>query len=371
MGSRSDMFIVWRNLTFNKTRFALSVAGVALALMLVLILAGFRTGLLLQITAYLRNSPGSLVVAQSGVRGFFGVSSMLPVGAAEEAGRIDPDARIVPILTQSGYLTLHGKRIYVFLIGYDPVRGGGPWRLAEGREPQSGLEVVADRRLARQHGIAIGDSLTVGRLKFPVVGLSEGTASWMTSLVFIRRASLEKLLLTPDLVSYLMVTPGPGIDPAAGQQQLQRIDGVDVWTKTEMITADLKTFAPLFAPITLMTVIAFTVGVLLTGLVAYTDVIERRREYGVLKALGAGPWRLYALIGAQAAIVTVLGAAAGTVLAYAVAQLIMTLRPQFLVSVDPLALVTALGLGSVMALLAALLPARIIAVLPPSEVFRR
>lgn len=121
------MFIVWRNLVINKTRFALSVGGVALALMLVLILAGFRTGLLLQITAYLRNSPGSLVVAQSGVSSFFGVNSMLPVGAAEEVARLDPGARIVPILTQSGYLTLHGKRVYVFLIGYDPAAGGGPW----------------------------------------------------------------------------------------------------------------------------------------------------------------------------------------------------------------------------------------------------
>lgn len=365
------MFIVWRNLTINRARFALSVAGVALALMLVLILAGFRTGLLLQTTAYLRNSPGSLVVAQSGVRGFFGVSSMLPVGAAEEVGRIDPRARVIPILTQSGYVNLHGKRIYVFLIGSDPASGGGPWRLAEGRQPQQGLEVVADRRLARQHGIRLGNTLEVGRLKFPVVGLSEGTASWMTSLVFIRRAALEELLLTPDLVSFLLVTPPPGVDPATAQQQLRRLDGVDVWTKGEMIGADLRTFAPLFAPITLMTVIAFAVGVLLTGLVAYTDVIERRREHGVLKALGASVWRLYRQIGAQAAIVTTLGAAAGTVLAYGVAQLITGLRPQFLVSIDPSALRTALGLGSAMALLAALLPARIIAALPPSEVFRR
>lgn len=243
--------------------------------------------------------------------------------------------------------------------------------LTAGREPQQGLEVVADSRMARQHGIAIGDVLEVGRLKFPVVGLSEGTASWMTSLVFIRRAALQELMLTPDLVSYLMVAPGPGTNPDAAQQRLRSVDGVDVWTKGEMVAADLKTFAPLFAPITLMTVIAFAVGVLLTGLVAYTDVIERRREYGVLKALGASPWRLYGLIGTQTAIVTVLGAASGTILAYGVARLIMTLRPQFLVSVDPLALITALGLGSAMALLAALLPARIIAALPPSEVFRR
>lgn len=367
----TGVFLVWRNLISNKTRFALSVAGVALALMLVLILAGFRTGLLLQITAYLRNSPGSIVVAQSGVSSFFGVSSLLPAGAVEDVRRMDRGARIVPILTQSALLTLHEKRVYAFLIGYDPALGGGPWRLAGGREPRQGLEVVIDRKLARQHGMAIGDALQVGGLTFPVVGLSEGTASWMTSLVFIRRASLEQLMPSPDLVSYLLIAPSTGVAPAVVQQALRRVSGIDVWTKGQMIAADLKTFAPLFAPITLMTVIAFAVGTLLIGLVAYTDVIERRREYGVLKAVGAGAWRLYRVVAFQATVVAALGVAVGMVLAYGVAQLIMRLRPQFLVSIAPSAFAVAFGLGMMMAILAALLPGRLIAALPPAEVFRR
>ena len=47
------MLIARRNLTQEKTRLALSIGGVALAIMLVLILDGLLVGIFRQITAYL------------------------------------------------------------------------------------------------------------------------------------------------------------------------------------------------------------------------------------------------------------------------------------------------------------------------------
>ena len=47
------MLIARRNLTQEKTRLALSIGGVALAIMLVLILDGLLVGMFRQITAYL------------------------------------------------------------------------------------------------------------------------------------------------------------------------------------------------------------------------------------------------------------------------------------------------------------------------------
>lgn len=61
------MSIALRNLLKDKTRFALSVIGVALAVMLILLLGGFLSGMNTQITAYLDHAPGSVVVAQDGV----------------------------------------------------------------------------------------------------------------------------------------------------------------------------------------------------------------------------------------------------------------------------------------------------------------
>ena len=49
-------------------RFAISVSSVALAVLLILLLSGFLSGMNAQITAYLNHAPGSLVVAQAGVK---------------------------------------------------------------------------------------------------------------------------------------------------------------------------------------------------------------------------------------------------------------------------------------------------------------
>lgn len=62
-----SVLIAFKNLLQEKFRLLLSVAGVSLAVMLVLILNGFVSGLYKQVSAYLDNSPGSLVVMQQGV----------------------------------------------------------------------------------------------------------------------------------------------------------------------------------------------------------------------------------------------------------------------------------------------------------------
>jgi putative ABC transport system permease protein len=61
------MFLARRNLFQDITRLALSVGGVALAVMLILLLNGFLAGMNRQITSYLTYSPGSLILSQKGV----------------------------------------------------------------------------------------------------------------------------------------------------------------------------------------------------------------------------------------------------------------------------------------------------------------
>jgi len=61
------MKIAWRNLLKDKTRFVLSIGGVALAVMLILLLNGFLVGINAQIAAYRNHEPGLLVVTQDGI----------------------------------------------------------------------------------------------------------------------------------------------------------------------------------------------------------------------------------------------------------------------------------------------------------------
>jgi putative ABC transport system permease protein len=369
---RLEVSLARRNLFQDKVRPALSVAGVALAVMLILLLSGFLSGMNRQISAYLDYTPGSLVIAQEEVRNLLGATSLLPSNIADSARGVAGVSQVIPILSQFVILDLHGKKQPAYLIGYDPAIGGGPWRIADGREPQADDEVVFDRMLARRHAMALGDQFEVMGQKFTVVGLSEGTSSWMTSFFFIRKSAAEALLRAPGATSFLLVAPSDGIASETLQGRLDDLPGTEVLLKHEMVANDLKLFACVFStPLKLMVGIAFLVGTLVVGLVIYTATVERQREYGVLKAIGARNGVLYRIVTIQALIAAGAGVLAGVGLAFGAAQLIMALRPQFLVMIEPAAVARAMLAGLAMSLLAALFPARVIAELAPAEVFRR
>ena len=366
------MFLARRNLFQDKIRLALSVSGVALAVMLILLLNGFLAGMNQQITSYMDHSPGSIVVAQKGVRNLLGATSLLPQDATAEAKAVEGVARVIPVLSQFVILDLHDKKQPAYLVGYDPDRGGGPWKIISGREPQTDREMIFDRVLAERHALHIGDTFEVMGQDFTIVGLSDGTTSWMTSFFFIRKSAAEKLLRAPGAVSFLLIELEVGANPNDIQSRLDDLPGVNALTKDEMAANDLKLFARVFsAPLKLMVGIAFLVGTMVVGLVIYTATIERQREYGVLKAIGASNQVLYRVVAAQALVAALAGAIAGVLLAYGVAQGIMAARPQFLIALDPRDVVRALLTGIGMALAAALFPARVIASLAPAEVFRK
>jgi putative ABC transport system permease protein len=153
---------------------------------------------------------------------------------------------------------------------------------------------------------------------------------------------------------------------------LQNLSGANALLKQDVIANDTRLFTRVFsAPLRLMVAIAFLVGTLVVGLIIYTATVERQREYGVLKAVGAHDTLLYGVVATQALLVTAVGAVAGLGFAFGAARLIMSLRPQFLITLEVATVIQTLLSSVVMALLAALFPAYIIAGVAPADVFRR
>jgi putative ABC transport system permease protein len=323
-----------------------------------------------QITAYLNNAPGSIVVAQDGVTNLLGATSVLP-GGASAAVKAEGAESAVPILSTFIILDLHEKKQPAYLIGYEPKMGGGPWSLAGGREPRTDREVVFDSILAQRHKVVLGETLEILDRDLTVVGFSKGTNSWMTSFIFVRKRAAENLLRAPDATSFLLVQPRARTSDDELAARLQTLSGIEVLGKSEVMANDVKLFGKFFsAPLQLMVAIAFLVGVLVVGLVIYTATVERQREYGVLKALGARNRTLYRILTAQALVATGAGSILGAAASFGTAQLIMMLYPQFLVVIEPRGVLESFLAGLGIALLAALFPARVVARLAPAEVFR-
>ena len=366
------MTLAIRNLVQDRTRLLLSVAGVALATMLVLLLNGFVTGFNQQLSTYADHTPGSVVVLQKGGRNLLVSTSLIPPASREQVRAVDGVDEAIPVLLRTTILELQGQRRAIYLVGYDRALGGGPWKLTAGREPAADDEVVLDRVLASRHDLVVGGTVRILGRSFTVSGLSDQTTSWMLSFAFLRKGAAESLFLTPGATSLLLVKPSPGVAPETVRDRLRERTGLGAELKATLAENDRQFFLRYFSPpIQLMAAIASLVGALVVGLVLYTATIERQREYGMLKAIGARGRTLYRVTLLQALAVTALGVLPGVGLAFAASGLIEALRPQFSNAYDARSVATAIAASFVMALVATLLPTRVIARLAPADVFRR
>jgi putative ABC transport system permease protein len=322
---------------------------------------------------YLDHAPGSVAVMPAGVKStsagsgqFLSPETVAAVASAPGVGRA------TPILLTMAIPELHGQKQLIKLIGYDAALGGGPWKMAEGREPAADDEVVLDRVLASRHDFKVGDSFEVAGRQLKVVGLSSDTSSFSGGFVFARKTFVESMVLAPGAATFVLVTPTPGTTPDKLVASLQSLPGTNVLLKSQLMANDQQVLAGIMDQVIfLMVAAAFIVGALVVGMVIYTATNERRGEYGILKAIGARNGALYRVVASQAVVAASVGSILGVAFAFAMGSLVMNVKPQFLVAIEPPAIAVTLAAGLVMALAGALVPARAVAGLAPAEVFRR
>ena len=360
-----------RNLLQERSRLALTVAGVSLSVMLIVLMNGFLAGFDRQTSVYLDSQPGSVVVAQAGIDNFGPATSRLSRAAVERLRNTTGVARAVAIDSQIAILDLRGQREAAYLVGYDPGMGGGPQRLAQGRAPGRDDEAAIDAVFAARHNLDLGSTLDLLGDRVRVVGISAGTWGFMGGYVFVTRSLLGTRLRLGQGASFVLVTPGPGTDQAALIRRLSAAPGVHALSKAEFAANDRQIWLPPFQLIIrLMVLIASVVGALVVGLVVYTATLERRREYAVLKAVGGRNPVLYRTVVLQALVAALAGVVLGGVLAGGAGWLITAARPEFQIVLQPADLLAALVAGLVMAALGALLPARALARVAPAEAMR-
>lgn len=341
------MLLARRNLFRDRTRFLLSVLGVAVSIGLILLLAGYRSGVYRQASAYLDNTPGSVVVAERGIRDFLGTSSVLPPNARDAVAATPGVARDAPM--------------------------GGPWDVVEGSSRVGRGEVIVDRGFARKAGATLGDRVTVLGGEATIVGLSEGTASLVNSVAFLPFGDFRAMRSGAPVVSFVLVrtTQGASADGVAAAIE-RRVSGVTAQSREAFAAGERRLVTDMSAEvISIMNVIGFVVGLAVVALTLYIATLARRREYGVLKALGARNRVLYRVVLVQAGLSVVIGFVIGLAFTGLLGLLVARTDLNLELAITAASLVKVGLFAAVIAGLAAILPIRQVAGLDPAIVFRR
>lgn len=365
------MLLGWRSVIRRPGRLFTTALAFALAVLVIVLIQGFSDGLHDTYTGLVRQTPVDLWIGERGVQGVANTASSVPATLAAEITDLPGIRSVIPLYAVPTIGEAGGRKVPLMLYGYDLSSGlGGPWSLAAGRPPAAEGELVLDRAFAKHNDLAVGDSFTLQGRDFRVTGLSAGTNSFMFFAVFAERAEVGRLLQAPDRTSFLMVQ----LDPGASREQVRRLipPGYAVYTPEDLIDSSVSTLnRVLGGPLYLLLGVAFLVGLAVVSLTTYAGVLERREEYGLLRAMGMTDAGLIWLVMTEVFVSALVGILAGVGLASVLA---VTLSATFLAAYPILVTPESLGatvlMGLLMGLAGALLPLRRILRLDPASVFR-
>lgn len=360
-----------KNLFQDRRRALLSITGVGASLVLVLVLDGIFAGAMRQVSAYMRSSPADVFVAQQDVRTMHMTQSALPPDTVDAARAVDGVAWAEPLRYSTSIVdTGDGQRLS-YVLGYDiPTGRGGPRNLTAG-QPPGAAEVLVDEVAAEELGIHLGDTVTVMGEPFQVSGISTGGTNIVNTSVFIRNEDFARL--HGDSVAYVLVGAAPGVAPDELVTQLEAaLPGTTAQTRAEFARQESNVVRDMAADVMkIMTVIGFLIALAVVGLTLFTTTLSKLREYGVVRALGAGSGRLAATVAAQAAWSVALGLVVAVAVTLGLGAAIGALTPNVTVVIEPASVARTAGGALVVGGIAALLPLRRVLRVDPATAFRR
>lgn len=238
---------------------------------------------------------------------------------------------------------------------------------------------VLGTQLAREifgNEAATGQLLRIGDRRFRVIGVmaakGQSLGVDMDDVAIVPVAAAQALFNSESMFRVLVEAQGRESIPAAKRAVeaiiTARHEGENDVTVISLDSL-LDTFDRILSILTLgvagIAAISLAVAGLLIMNVMLVSVSQRTREIGLLKALGATPRAIAWLFLVEAALLSLLGAAAGLVVAYAGITLFGIFVPSFPVQAPPWAVIAGAGVAVATGLAFGVLPARRAARLDP------
>lgn len=243
-----------------------------------------------------------------------------------------------------------------------------------------GYKVAKDRF---EKEVPVRSRIKIGGAEFTVVGsFAQIGAPDDDNAVYIPLDTARALFNKPNEVSFIMlrVKQGTGIEFVAEniKKELKRARGnenFDVFTPEQILKQAGQVLGIVQIILVGIAAISLVVGGIGIMNTMYTSVLERTKEIGIMKAIGATNYDIAFIFLTESGILGLLGGAIGIILGSAVAQIVGIFAKSqgfglLLIKLDPLLIGGALLFAFVVGALSGLLPARHAASLQPVDALR-
>jgi len=363
--------IALRNLLAERTRFAISVGGVAFSVMLILIILSLYQGWQIKATQYIRGIKADLWVTQPGSADITNSASFLPNTFIPELEKIEGVEKVHRFVGKPINFKIKGKEANAYIVGFDtsdPI--SGPQKIVQGKALPSDGEIIVDQVLAKNSKLEVGETVEIFGSSFQVVGIAEGANMFLFQFSFITLADAQQLFQTSEFSNFFLIETAEG-QLEEVKKTINEISGVEALSAEEFVDRNRRSIDEVFLPIIAVLVfISVLVGTTVIGLTIYTATIEKAREFGVIKAIGGSNLQIYRIIFEQSLVSGVVGYILGVALTYLLLWLIPQQVPVFVTVTRHQDLVGVFILANTMSALASYIPVRRILSIDPAEVFR-
>jgi putative ABC transport system permease protein len=300
-------------------------------------------------------------------------SSSLPDSVARKVKHVPGVATVAPILYLSNNVVAGEERNLAYIIGL-PERAelGIPWSISSGRSLPDEGEIIIDRSIAEKSGIALGNEVEILGEEYDVTGLSEGTLSLVNSVAFISMDDFDNMRGSYNTFSFLLVKVVEGESPEVVAARIEaQVRDVTAQTMNNFAAQERRVVKDMSTDvITIMNLIGFLIGLAVMALTVYTSTLSRRREYGMLKALGARNGDLYITVLAQAILSVMLGFLFGLTFTFMLTKVASVFGSNMTLEISLISLLKVGSVSFMIAIISAMIPIRQIAGLDPAMVFR-
>lgn len=321
----------FRILQAQPLRIALTIGGIALCVVLMLFLLSVYQGVAEGSVEYIRYNQTDLWVLQGNATNILRGSSILSTGHGNLLREIPGIQSVSPILFLLSTVKKGNQASTVYLTGYDVTTGiGSPPQLLEGRHVENDGEIVLDHSFAAKFRFNVGDKVTMREDTLRVVGISARTNMFVIQYAFVTLRQAQSQIGYPGLVTcYLVKVEDPKSIAVVRERIREELPGSEVYDHPEFLRNNIREMQSGFLP--LLYTIAAIGGIVLTtilSLILSINILERRKDFAVMKTLGSPRRFLRGLIFAQGFQISSGGCLAALLLFFPIVRLIERISPE-------------------------------------------
>lgn len=309
--------MVVANLVHRPIRSLISIVAIALEVTLILLIVGLCYGIMNDSKNRNAGIGFDVIVQPPGSSFLMGMSGAPVSIKVADVLRKMPHVKVVsPVIwhvaTGGGLEVIDG----IDLASFQAL--GGPFRYVAGGPFQGPNDALVDDYIAKQKQVKVGDEMTIVGNKFRISGIVENGRG---ARKFVPIETLQDLLGTKDKASvfYLKLDdPGntqPVVEEVKNQQGMEKYSVLSMQEYLSMMTpSNLPGFRPFIG---VVIGVSLVIGFLVIFQSMYTAVMERTREIGILKSMGASKLYIVNLILRETILLAVLGIAVGVAVSLA------------------------------------------------------